>query len=223
MLRAMKIAEAVEAYKSGAFSAAAFRRFLVSYDKWKAEKQGDVLALRSDAGAAGAEAFSAIDDVVQRVTIDPGAPHAFEIAQAEIQAFREIAAAVSVERAWQRLADGDERPEDLAQVARFAAYHVTAVRKPEGHLLIHVPHDDGGMFVPLFTHRDALEIALEEFRRNFPPDAIACTEAPGARLFPPLANEKADGIVINYLGPTKPQAFCMDVVPLILDALEEPR
>ena len=107
--------------------------------------------------------------------------------------------------------------------ARFPAYHIAAVKAPEGFLLIHVPHDDGGMFVPLFTHRDALELALADFRRKFSPETIACTEAPGTRLFPPLANEKADGIVINYLGPTKPLAFRMDVLPLILDALEEPK
>jgi hypothetical protein len=221
MLRAMKIAEAVEAYGRGGLSAAAFRRLLASSQSWSAERRGDALMLHSETGAGGAETFSAIDDTVQTVTIDPGSPHALEIVRGDFAAFREVAAAVRVEWAWQRLAGGTEMPDDLARIAPFSAYHIAAIQKPEGYLLIHVPHDDGGMFVPLFTHRDALELALEEFRRTFPPDAIVCTEAPGARLFPPLANEKADGIVVNYLGPSKPAAFRMGVLSLILAELEK--
>lgn len=221
MLPAMEIAEAVEAYGRGGLSAAAFRRVLVSSQSWATERHGDALILHSDIGSGGAETFSAIDGTVQSLTIDPGSRHALAIARADFAAFREIAAAVSVERAWRRLAGGTELPEDLAHVARFSPYHIAAVQKPEGYLLVHVPHDDGGMFVPLFTHRDALEIALEEFRRTFPPDAIACAEAPGARLFPPLANEKADGIVVNYLGPSQPAAFRMGVLALILAELEK--
>ena len=50
------------------------------------------------------------------VTIDAGAPHAIEIAPEDFAAFREIAAAVSVERAWERIAAGAEMPGDLADV-----------------------------------------------------------------------------------------------------------
>jgi hypothetical protein len=223
MLSAMDVAAAVSGLKDGKMSAAAFRRLLVSWNNWAASKHGDVLALRSDAdiGTSGVEAFAIIGDV-RIVTINAGTIDAVEIVPDEFAAWREIASAVNVERAWQRLAAGSETPDDLMHVARFSPYHIAAIQKPESHLLIHVPHDDGGMFVPIFTHRDGLEIALAEIMQNFPSDTIVCTKTAGPRLFPPLANEKASGIVINYLGPSEPIAFRMDVLPLIIDALEEP-
>jgi hypothetical protein len=223
MLLEMNIAGAVDGLRSGGLSAAAFRRFLVTADNWVATRHGDVLSLRSNTekGTSGVDAFGMIDDGLRIATIDAGTTHETEIAREEFAAWREIVAAVSVERSWQRLVEGTERPDDLAHVARFAAYHIAAVKAPEGYLLIHVPHDDGGMFAPVFTHRDALDLALEDFRRNFPPESIVCTETAGPRLFPPLAKEKADGIVINYLGPSKPVAFGMGVIALILEELDK--
>lgn len=219
----MNVSQTVDAWRAGALSASAFRRALASWDSWEVSRQGKSMGLRAllAGGVTGEDAFAAVDAGVDRVSIDAGAGRVVEIGKDEFEDYREIAAAVRVERCWQRIREATEREGDVSRVAAFEAYHVAAVKEPEGVVLIHVPHDDGRMFAPFFTHRDALELALEDFQRTFPRDSISCTIAAGPRLLPAIAKEKAEGLVINYLGPSKPVAFKLDVLPLILESLEQ--
>ncbi len=72
------------------------------------------------------------------------------------------------------------------------------------------------MFIPLFTHADALELAMPEFGSNFG-DTVRTIQAPGDKVFPPLAQEQAAGLVLNYLGPTEPLAFTLGILDLLLE------
>ena len=167
----------------------------------------------------GWEIFSANLDGVDAVVIDPGAPHAFVIESAEFSEIQPLADAVGIEEVWQRLRSGNEEEDDVARAARYPGYHIAVVERDEGWLLIHVPHDDGGMFVPVFTHDDALALALDEFRENFAPAELKTARTGGAQLFPALAKEKAEGIVFNYQGPGEPMAFRLDMTDIMLAEL----
>ena len=221
----MDVTEAIAKRRRGAIPQDALRRSVVSHPKWRiAFDGGATLVLRSGEGSgdevsSGWDIFALSLDDLAAIVIDPGTKHSLEIALGEFPAYREMAEAVGVEAAWQRLSRGIEQPDDLAHVVRFPRYHVASVKAPEGFLMIHVPHDDGGMFVPIFTHRDALHIAMADFRKNFASRAITTAEVSGARLFPPLAQEKAQGFVINYLGPPQPIAFRRGVLDVIYTEL----
>jgi hypothetical protein len=221
----MDVTEAISRRKRGRISEHAFRRLIVSYPKWRLEFDGGerlVIRARGDASGeirAGSEIFGLDLDDLTTIVVDPGTKHGFEIIRAEFPAYREMAEAIEIEAAWQRLARGVEQPDDLARVVHFSRYHVASVKKREGFLMIHVPHADGGMFVPIFTHRDALGIAMSDFRKNFSASEITTAEVSGERLFPPLAHENAEGIVLNYLGPPPPVAFRRGVLDVIFAAL----
>ncbi len=166
----------------------------------------------------GEEIFTLGWEGAQGVLIDAGTPHELLIERADFPRLQAMTRAVAVERAWQRLHRGDEQPGDLALVAGHGGYHLAAVQKPGGMVMIHVPHDDGGMFVPLFTHADALALAMDEFREGFG-DAVRTIEAAGAKVFPAIANETAQGIVMNYRGPTVPLAFSLGITELLLEEI----
>jgi hypothetical protein len=167
----------------------------------------------------GWEIFSVALDFVDAVVIDPGAPHEVVIPPTEFSEIQGLADAVGIEEVWQRLRSGNEEEDDVARAARYPGYHITVVERDEGWLLIHVPHDDGGMFVPVFTHDDALALALDEFRESFAPAKLKTARTGGAQLFPALAQEKADGIVFNYQGPGEPIAFRLDMTDIMLAEL----
>lgn len=167
----------------------------------------------------GWEIFSVALDGVDAVVIDPGAPHELVIESAEFSEIQPLADAVGIEEVWQRLRSGNEEEDDVARAARYPGYHITVVECDDGWLLIHVPHDDGGMFVPVFTQEDALALALDEFRESFAPAQLKTVRTGGAQLFPALAQEKADGIVFNYRGPGEPMAFRLDMTDLMLAEL----
>lgn len=172
------------------------------------------------ANPTGWEIFSVPLKGVDAVVFDPGAPHEFTIPAAEFAEVRELAEAVAVEQAWKRLREGDEEEGDSARVARHAGYHLAVVQREEGVLLMHVPNDDDERkFAPLFTHADALALALDEFRESFAPAEIKTLKLNGAQAFPVLAKETADGVVINFRGPGEPMAFQMGVVDLMLEEL----
>ncbi|HMG04231.1 MAG TPA: SseB family protein [Chthoniobacterales bacterium] len=167
----------------------------------------------------GWEIFSANLNGVDAVVIDPGAPHELGIDSSEFSEIQPLADAVGIEEVWQRLRSGNEEEDDVARAARYPGYHIAVVERDEGWLLIHVPHDDGGMFVPVFTHDDALALALDEFRANFAEAELKTMRTGGAQLFPALAKEKADGIVFNYQGPGEPTAFRLDMTDIMLAEL----
>jgi hypothetical protein len=167
----------------------------------------------------GWEIFSVAIDGVEAVVIDPGTPHEFVIESAEFSEIQPLADAVGIEEVWQRLRSGNEEEDDVARGARYQGYHIAVVERDEGSVLVHVPHDDGGMFVPVFTHDDALALALDEFRESFAPAELKTARTGGAQLFPALAKEKADGIVFNYQGPGDPMAFRLDMTDIMLAEL----
>jgi hypothetical protein len=167
----------------------------------------------------GWEVFSVALEGVDAVAIDPGAPHEFVIDRAMFSEMKELADAVGIEEVWQRLRAGNEEENDVARAARYPGYLLAAVQRDEGVVLIHVPHDDGGMFVPVFTHADALVLAIDEFRESFAPAEITTIKAGGEKIFPALAQEKADGIVFNFKGPGEPTAFQLGMTELMLAEL----
>jgi hypothetical protein len=167
----------------------------------------------------GWEVFSGALNGVAAVVIDPGAPHEFVIESAEFSEIQPLADAVGIEEVWRRLRSGNEEEDDVARAARYPGYHIAVVERDEGWLLIHVPHDDGDMFVPVFTHEDALALALDKFRESFAPAEVKTARTGGAQLFPALAKEKANGIVFNYQGPGEPMAFRLDMTDIMLAEL----
>lgn len=164
----------------------------------------------------GCEIFDTEWKDAQALWIDPGTPHELVIDAEDFPKLQALARAVTVEQAWKRLAKGDEQPGDLALVVGYDSYGLAVVQGPDGVRVITVPHDDGRMFIPLFTHPDALALALPDFASNFG-DAVRTTQAPGYRVFPPLAQEQAAGLVLNYLGPTEPLAFSLGIIELLLE------
>lgn len=175
------------------------------------------------ANPTGWEIFSVALDGVSAVVLDPGSAHEFVIPAAEFPEVAELAEAVAVEQAWQRLRKGEEEEGDARRVARYPGYHLALVQRAEGTALIHVPHDDGRMFVPVFTHADALALALEEFRENFASAEVKTIKVGGEQAFPVLAKEEtAEGIVFNFRGPGEPMAFHLDMTELMLAELAKP-
>jgi len=223
------MAEAVNEFKRGRLSGGRLHRFILGYPHWRislitgkddTSKLGLFLAQRAgEESWAGTDVFGGDLSEFSSVLIEPGSTGQTEIGRDKFAAMRELAEALAIEAAWQRLARGVEQPDDLTQVAHYPRYQVAAINSPKGFLLIHVPHDNGGMFVPIFTHQDALEAARPDFNRNFARDKITCREIVGTQLFPPLVHEKAEGVVLNYLGPTEPIAFRLRAVGLIVAAL----
>ncbi len=171
----------------------------------------------------GWEIFAvALPDNTAAVVIDPGMPHEFTIPAADLPALKELADAVAVEEAWQRLRTGDEVEGDVARVARYPAYLLAAVQREGGDVLIFAPHPsgDGRQLVPIFTHPDALALALDEFRETFAPAGVKILKLSGAQAFPVLAEQpEADGIVFNFRGPGEPMAFQLDVTDIMLAEL----
>ena len=88
------------------------------------------------------------------IVIDPGMPHEFRLRRQEFAQLHALAEAVAVERVWKRISKGKEEPEDLA---------------------LH-----GGMFVPIFTHAEALALAFEEFQQGFAPEEVRAVQMSGA-------------------------------------------
>ena len=82
-----------------------------------------------------------------------------------------------------------------------------------------VPNDNNTYFIPIFTHADALAPAVAELREGVAEGEFQTTRAGGERAFPIIAKELADGIVINYLGPSEPAAFKISVTELMLAEL----
>jgi hypothetical protein len=170
----------------------------------------------------GWQVFSVTLEGVDEVVIDPGSQHEFVIASPEFAELKELAEAVAIEEVWQRLRSGDEEEGDEARAAHYPAYHLVMVQRAEGVLLINVPNDDGTRCTPVFTHADALACALDEIREHFAPEEIKTIRAGGAQMFPVLANEKTDGIVINFRGPGEPIAFGIRMTEIMLEALAQP-
>jgi hypothetical protein len=171
------------------------------------------------ANPTGWQVFGVALDGVDEVVIDPGAPHEFVITSSEFAEINELAGAVAIEEVWQRLRSGDEEEGDEALAAHYPGYHLVMVQRAEGVLLINVPNDDGRRCTPVFTHADALACALDEIREQFAPEEIKTVRVGGAQMFPVLANEKTDGIVINFRGPGEPIAFDIGMTEIMLSAL----
>jgi hypothetical protein len=168
----------------------------------------------------GWEVFAVELEGVDAVVVDPDTPHEFVIESAEFAGLKEVAEAVAIEGVWQRLHDGFEEDDDVSRAARYPAYRLAAVQREGGSVLIFVPNDDGSQAIPVFTHTDALALAMAEFEENFAPDEIQVMKLGGAQMFPVLAQQKdAAGIVVNYRGPSEPVAFKLDVTELMLQEL----
>ena len=171
------------------------------------------------ANPTGWEVFSVALVGVDEVVIDAGTPHELVISSSEFTDIKELAAAVAIEQAWQRLRSGNEEEGDEALVAHYPGYHLVMVQRAEGVLLINVPNDDGMRCTPVFTHPDALACALDEIREQFAPEEIKTIRVGGPQMFPVLANEQTDGIVFNFRGPGEPIAFNIGMTDLMLKAL----
>ena len=171
------------------------------------------------ANPTGSDVFSASLEGVHEVVIDPDAPHEFVIPSSEFAEIKVLADAIAIEQVWQRLRSGGEEEGDEARAARYPGYHLVMVQREEGVLLVNVPNDDGTRCTPVFTHADALALALDEIREGFPGEEIKTIKVEGAQMFPVLANEKTDGIVFNYKGPGEPMAFELSMTEVMLRAL----
>jgi hypothetical protein len=167
----------------------------------------------------GWEIFGTELEGVSAVVIDPGATHEFAIERAEFADLKELADAVEIEEVWQRLREGNEEENDVSRAARYPAYHLVAVEREGGDALVYVPNDDSSRVIPLFTHRDALALALGEIRENFDPAKIKTLKLTGGQMFPVLAQQEAEGFVFNYKGPGEPVAFRLSATDLMLAEL----
>jgi hypothetical protein len=167
----------------------------------------------------GWEIFSADLGDVTVAVIDRGAPHEFVVECAEFANLKELADAVGIEEVWQRLRQGNEEEDDVSRAARYPAYHLAAVAREGGDALVYVPNDDGGRVIPIFTHPASLALALGEFRESFAPAEIKTLRLSGREMFPVLAQQEAEGVVFNYMGPGEPAAFQLSFTDLMLEEL----
>lgn len=166
--------------------------------------------------ANGLEIMQALPAGIDAIVIDPGVPHELFIGRDDLAALQDLVGSIEIEMAWQRLSKGNERADDLARVLRFERYHLAALKRDGVFLMIHVPHDNGEMFVPVFTHGDALSRGLDHVRSRLAAEEVTGTMASGVRAFPAIAKEQAAGFVLNHLGPGKAVAFRSDVYALLL-------
>lgn len=192
------------------------RALCTCYDASEAYRKQFGPTAFSDYG--GQDIFALEWKATDALWLDPGTPLELLIDAEDFPKLRALAGAVAVEHVWKRFAKGDEKPGDLASVVTYDGYHLAAVQYPDGVRVLHAPHDDGGMFIPIFTHGDSLALAMPEFRREFG-DAVRTVQASGLELFPPLVNEQAKGLVFNYRGPSTPLAFNLGIVELLLDEI----
>jgi hypothetical protein len=169
----------------------------------------------------GWEIFSADLGDVSAAVIDHGSPHEFVIERAEFANLKELAEAVGIEEVWQRLREGNEEEDDVSRAARYPAYYLAAVVRDEGDAFIYVPNDDGGRVIPIFTHPAALALALGEFRESFAPAGIKTLRLSGPQIYPVLAEQEAEGVVFNYMGPSEPVAFKLSFTDLMLEELAQ--
>jgi hypothetical protein len=169
----------------------------------------------------GWEIFSAELEGVTAAVIDPGGSHELVIKSGEFASLKELAEAVGIEEVWQRLRAGIEEEGDVSRAARYPAYHLAAVGREGGDALVYVPNDDGSRVIPIFTHPDALALALEEFRQSFAPAEVKTLRLTGPQMFPVLAQQEAEGVVFNYMGPSEPAAFKLSFTDLMLEELKK--
>ena len=149
--------------------------------------------------------------------IDPGTPQELIIPESDLPTLKVLAEAVAVERAWKRISKGNQQSEDFALVVDYGGYHLPIRQGPEGAVMIHVPHDDGSMFAPIFTHVDALVLAIEEMQESFAAKEVRTIQVSGAQAFPVLAKENAKGLIFNFRGPTEPLAFELGITGFVLN------
>lgn len=174
------------------------------------------------ANPTGWEVFSADLAGITAIVIDPASPHELVVPASQFPALKELADAMEVEEVWQRLRQGTDEPGDLHLAAHFPRYYMAAIESDEGYVRITVPHDDGGEFLPIFTHQDALDLGVADIRVSFPTEPIKTVEISGERMFPALLGEDVDGLVFNFMGPPQPIAFRHGVIELLLEELASP-
>ena len=167
----------------------------------------------------GVDVFGSDLANVNTVVIDPGSANEWRIESAQFAELREWADAIGIEAVWGRLRRGKEEPDDVSRAARYSGYYLVGAPSSDGVHQITVQNDDGRHFIPVFTHTDALALALEELERDFAPEKVQTVKTSGVEAFPALASEKADGIVFNYKGPGEPMAFDLGMTQLMVDEL----
>jgi len=157
---------------------------------------------------------------VVEIVLDPGLDHEVTIDDEIFPNIRKLAEAVAIGEVWHRLRVGyPEEPDDISRAARYPSYYIAGIQGEKGVESIEVPHDDGRYFLPVFTHLDALNLALEEFQKSHAPGEVKTVKVGGQDLFPNLVQQKTDGLVFNYKGPGEPIAFDKGIINLMLEEL----
>ena len=167
---------------------------------------------------AGYEFFAGGLEGVDAVVLNPGTPEELRIPADNLGAVSELADAIEVEQAWARLHQGTEKEGDNRLVARYPNYHFAMVER-DGKAGVRMVSNNHAWYIPIFTHPDALALAEAELREGVPPEEFRTSRAGGKTAFPLLAKEQADGIVINYLGPSEPVSFRLSITELMLEEL----
>lgn len=172
------------------------------------------------ANPTGWQIFSVALDGVDAVVFDRDTDREFVMTPSDFAVARELAAAVEVECAWQRLRKGNENPGDLDLVVNYGHYHLgVAKRDEENYCFCEVSNDDGRGFIALFTHKDAINLGWPEIAERYAGKEPKQASASGPQILPTLANEPTSGFVLNYNGPCEPAVFSIGVFEILLEAL----
>ena len=159
---------------------------------------------------------------ILEVILDPGCNHECSLESEVFPYVKELAEGIRVERLWQALAQGYQlSPDELNALAQHPGYHLIGLQSDQGMKSIQVPHDDGRYFFPVFTYPHARQLGLEHFQKSESPDLLKTVKLAGNALFPALANETMDGIVLNFRGPGDPIGLTTEIISLMLNVLKQ--
>jgi hypothetical protein len=153
--------------------------------------------------------------------LDAGSPHEFIISQASIPEIGAVARAMDVENALHRLRSGEGKDGDVKRVARNPAFHVAVTKVESGLRLCRAPDSEERVLAAVFTHRDALDLALDEIQAHYAPDQVLTMKISGPEIFAMLAGMTVAGIVFNFSGPGKPVAFAAAFAGIMVEEAEK--
>ncbi len=166
----------------------------------------------------GANLFSALDDTLAGVEINPGLPEGVHYQQQHLPLLRQWARIVELESALETI-DTGETP--IGLLRDYDAYVIVLKRTgADTAQLVLAPDADGRLLAAVFTAEDTLAAFFDQVlaTADFEPIPVRVN---GMQLFGQLQALPLDGLVFNCSGPTQPRAFGKRLAAYVLAADDE--
>ena len=162
-----------------------------------------------------------LEEGIDELVLDAGSPHEFIISKASVPEIGAVARAMDVENALHRLRAGEGKDGDVKKVARHPAFHMAVTKTDAGIRLCRAPDSQERVLAAVFTHRDALELALDEIEDHYAPAQVLTMKVTGPEIFKILDGMAIHGIVFNFSGPGKPVAFAAGLASIMVEEAEK--